>query len=79
MFSFLKQIVDFISMVVKLVVLVVQSIFELITMIPQWVNFLVSSFANVPPVVLPFIVYGTVLSVILFFIGRSAGGGGSSD
>lgn len=73
MVEFFSGIADVLTMIVDLVIMVVKSIINFIILLPSWKAFLVSSFLYLPGIVLPFVMYGLILTVIFFIIGKQSG------
>mgnify|MGYP000174382744 CR=1 FL=1 len=71
MLDFLKQIVSVISVVFDGILSTLQATVTLFLNIPKFVVFITSSVALLPPVLVPFIVFGVTASVLLLILGRN--------
>ncbi len=71
MLDFLKQIVSVISVVFDGILSTLQATVTLFLNIPKFVVFISSSVALLPPVLVPFIVFGVTASVLLLILGRN--------
>lgn len=71
MLDFLKQIVSVISVVFGGILSTLQATVTLFLNIPKFVVFITSSVALLPPVLVPFIVFGVTASVLLLILGRN--------
>lgn len=70
MLDFLKQIVDFISLIADLVINTVEGILEVFLLLPKYISFVTSSAALLPSVIVGFLLFGFTTSVLLFMVGR---------
>ena len=70
MISLLKSIVDIISSLFAFIVNTIKSLLVLLTHLPTYTDFLVSSISYLPSVVLPFALASVSIYVILFIINR---------
>jgi hypothetical protein len=71
MLDFLKQIASVISVVFDGILSTLQATVTLFLNIPKFVVFITSSVALLPPVLVPFIVFGVTASVLLLILGRN--------
>ena len=71
MLDFLKQIVSVISVVFDGILSTLQATVTLFLNIPKFVVFITSSVALLPPVLVPFIVFGVTASALLLILGRN--------
>lgn len=71
MLDFLKQIVSVVSVVFDGVLSTLQATVTLFLNIPKFVTFITASVALLPPVLVPFIVFGVTASVLLLILGRN--------
>lgn len=70
MLDFLKQIVDFISLIADLVINTVEGILEVFLLLPKYIAFVTSSAGLLPSVIVGFLLFGFTTSVLLFMVGR---------
>lgn len=71
MLKLLATIVETISTLIQFLINTITSLITIIANIPTFVDYLVSSFAFLPDMVLPFCVASLSLLVVLFMIGRN--------
>ena len=73
MVDFFSGIADVMTTRSDLVVMVVKSIVSFISLVPSWLSFLTSSLLYLPGIILPFVMFGLILTVIFFIIGKQSG------
>lgn len=71
LFDFLAQIIDVIKLLIDFFIHLVQSIYDLITIIPRALVFVTSATLYVPSIFVAYILAGISLSVILVIVGRN--------
>lgn len=71
MLDWLAAVGNMIVTVINLGIHMIESFIHLFTMIPTYVNFLISSINVLPVVLIPFITASISLYVILFVLGRN--------
>lgn len=71
MLDFLSSIVGFFETVMNFLLMTVESLFNLIRMIPQALNFVGNSVSFLPSVTTTFIMAGVTFSIILLIVGRN--------
>lgn len=70
MLDFLKQIVDFIALIVDLVINTVEGILQVFLLLPRYIQFVTMSAGLLPSIVVGFLLFGFTTSVLLFMVGR---------
>lgn len=70
MVDFLKQIVDFLVLLVDLITNVIEGILQIFLLLPRYVAFITTSVGLLPSLVVGFIMFGFFVTVVLFMVGR---------
>ena len=70
MIEFFKSIVDVVTSLLHFAVHTVTSLIALITRIPTYISFLISSISFMPEIVYPFIVASLSVLVVLLIVNR---------
>lgn len=70
MFQFLNFIVDTINTVLQLIVMLLESVVNLVRLIPTFTTYTFSLFAWLPQPFALFAILGLSLTVLLFLVGR---------
>lgn len=73
MLEFLSGIADTLTLIVELIIIVITSMVKFVMMIPQWLAFLTTSFLYIPGIILPFVMFALIVTIIFFLIGKQSG------
>ena len=71
MLAMLGQFLEVLALVFKGLLSVLSSMVTLVTLIPQFIAFILSMLAVAPPFVSSFIIVGVTASVLLLILGRN--------
>lgn len=71
MFTFFRQIIDFIGLLFKLLEMLLGGLIMLLNIIPQGIDMLVRGIAFLPPVVSAFSLAAIMISVTFLIVGRT--------
>lgn len=70
MFDLLKGLVNIVTTLSSLVLNIITSLYNFITKIPLYSEFIISSVNLLPTIIIPFAIFGISIYIILFIIGR---------
>jgi len=76
MFAALREILDFIIMLVQFVVMMIEGLINLIIMIPRGMAFLMETIFSLPFPFVPFASATITVSIIFLLVGRKTQSGG---